>query len=560
MYCEHFGFKEKPFNITPNPRFIFLGKNHRDAFAHLLYGINRHAGFIELTGEVGTGKTTLLRTLLAQLENEEHHTALIFNPCLSAQELLRNINREFGLPAEGLSTAELLDQLNAFLLRRNREGKTVVLVIDEAQNFEPSVLEHIRLISNLETETDKLIQIVLAGQPELTRLLEQPELRQLGQRITVRYQLGPLDFEDMRAYISHRLEKAGGWNAVIFSPAALKAVYRESKGIPRLINIICDRILLICYTEEARKVDGRIVAEAIRETRPTWVKGRSRIAFAMAFAGLTALGLGIAAFNYFAPPRQQRVTSAIPSPHPTVSAPAVSQASIFPAAPPPVPTAHDLQLFSKAVISELGALSEEKTLVQGMNAIFGIWKVAAINGAAGKSEDPVVQLAEQRGMQATHFRISPKDLSAINTPLLLEINLPGANGKRYLALTEACNGYLRTTPELLGRKIIGTEELRALWTGKGYIIFKNYRNVPSEASLGTGGAHVTSLQELLAEAGAYRRSPSGIFDQETVNAISGFQRMMNITPDGRAGGQTLLLLYRATGRYSPPELIQRRRS
>jgi len=210
MYCHYFGFREKPFNITPNPRFLYLSKNHKEAFAHLLYGINSHAGFIELTGEVGTGKTTVLRTILEQLDDDSHRTAIILNPCLSALELLRNINREFGIAHEGLENGALLEELNRFLLQENRAGRTIVLVIDEAQNLAPAVLEQIRLISNLETESDKLIQILLAGQPELNTLLARAELRQLAQRITVRYHLLPMDFEDSSSYIRHRLQVAGG--------------------------------------------------------------------------------------------------------------------------------------------------------------------------------------------------------------------------------------------------------------------------------------------------------------------------------------------------------------
>ena len=267
MYCEFYGFREKPFNITPNPRFMFLSKNHREAFAHLLYGIDNHGGFIELTGEVGTGKTTVLRTLLEQLDERGHRTALIFNPCLSALELMRSINREFAIPWEGLSSAELLDTLNGFLLSENSAGRTVVLVIDEAQNLEPQVLEQVRLISNLETKTDKLIQIVLAGQPELAALLNRTELRQIAQRITVSYHLTPLDFEDTRAYIEHRLEIAGDWRAAVFSPGALKRVYRYTGGVPRLINIVCDRALLMGYTRDSREISARLVRAAIGEIR-----------------------------------------------------------------------------------------------------------------------------------------------------------------------------------------------------------------------------------------------------------------------------------------------------
>jgi general secretion pathway protein A len=275
MYCDFYGFKEKPFTVTPNPRFVFLSKNHKEAFAHLIYGIDNHAGFIALTGEVGTGKTTVLRTLLSQLDSSTFRSALILNPCLSAPELLRSINREFGITSEGLNSAELLDTFNRFLLAENHAGRTVVLVIDEAQNLEPMVLEQIRLISNLETETDKLIQIVLAGQPELTQILQKPELRQFGQRITVSYHLSSMDFKDTRDYIEHRLEVAGGWRSATFTHSAMKKIYRYSEGIPRLINIICDRTLLIGFIDENREISGRMAARAIAEVWEN--RGRSRV-------------------------------------------------------------------------------------------------------------------------------------------------------------------------------------------------------------------------------------------------------------------------------------------
>jgi len=265
MYCSYFGFREKPFSITPNPRFIYLSRHHKEAFAHLLYGIKNHAGFIELTGEVGTGKTTVLRTMLGQLEEDVCRCALILNPCLSALELLRNINREFAIPHEGLENGPLLDELNKFLLTENRAGRTVVLVIDEAQNLAPQVLEQIRLISNLETESDKLIQIVLAGQPELIDILAKPELRQLAQRITVRYHLQSMDFEDSSSYVRHRVQVAGGGNWINFTGEALKKIYRFSQGSPRLINIACDRMLLVAYTEDNAVISGKIAAAAIHE-------------------------------------------------------------------------------------------------------------------------------------------------------------------------------------------------------------------------------------------------------------------------------------------------------
>jgi general secretion pathway protein A len=265
MYCTFYGFRESPFTITPNPRFLFMSDQHREAFAHLLYAVESRAGFVELTGEVGTGKTTLLRTFLNRLDSEGHRTALIFNPCLSSLELLQSINREFGLAWEVGSRMELLQVLNTFLLEQKGAGRSVVLVMDEAQNLSPEVLEQIRLISNLETETDKLIQIVLSGQPELLSVLAREDLRQLNQRITVRYHLLPMDFESMRRYIDHRMELAGRYRAAEFSDAALKRIFRYSGGVPRMINIACDRALLIGFTEEERVISGEMAAQAISE-------------------------------------------------------------------------------------------------------------------------------------------------------------------------------------------------------------------------------------------------------------------------------------------------------
>ena len=284
MYCAFYGFRESPFTITPNPRFLFMSDQHREAFAHLLYAVDSRAGFVELTGEVGTGKTTLLRTFLNRLDADGHRTALIFNPCLSSLELLQSINREFGLTYETGSRMELLQELNGFLLEQKSTGRSVVLVMDEAQNLSPEVLEQIRLISNLETETDKLIQIVLSGQPELLSVLAREELRQLNQRITVRYHLLPMDFDSMRRYIDHRMELAGCFRAAEFSNAALKRIFRYSGGVPRVVNIVCDRALLIGFTEEDRVISGSMAAQAVSE-----VAGRSRYKLGEIFGRLIRL-------------------------------------------------------------------------------------------------------------------------------------------------------------------------------------------------------------------------------------------------------------------------------
>lgn len=269
MYCDFFGFSEKPFTITPNPHFVFLSTVHREAFARLLYGVDNHAGFIALTGEVGTGKTTMLRTLLTQLDPEKYKSALIFNPCMSAEQLLAAICREFGVESGEKNRYSYLDALNGFLIEQNSVGRTVILVIDEAQNLEPDVLEQVRMISNLETERDKLIQIILAGQPELNDILSKHELRQLNQRITVRCRLTPMKLNDTVSYINHRLKISGSRIPDIFSASALKRIYRFSQGIPRLINVACEQALVMAWTQETRIVSSAIVAEVIKELRPT---------------------------------------------------------------------------------------------------------------------------------------------------------------------------------------------------------------------------------------------------------------------------------------------------
>lgn len=268
MYRDFFGFSEKPFTITPNPQFIYLSEHHREAFAHLLYGIDSHAGFIAMTGEVGTGKTTVLRTLLTQLDAGKYHSALIFNPCLSAEQLLASICRELGVAVDQDTSFGYLDVLNRFLLEQHAAGKTVVLVVDEAQNLTPDVLEQVRMISNLETERDKLIQIILAGQPELNDVLNRHDLRQLNQRIAVRCSLTPMNKQDTADYIRHRLKVSGCRIPGLFTHGAVKRIFRFSRGVPRLINIVCEQALVMAWTQESSAVTAAIASRVIMELQP----------------------------------------------------------------------------------------------------------------------------------------------------------------------------------------------------------------------------------------------------------------------------------------------------
>ncbi len=266
MYEAFYGLNEKPFNLTPDPRFLYLSPKHKEAFAHLLYGIQSRCGFVMVSGEIGTGKTTICRSLLRELDSNTD-VAYIFNPRLSPEDLLRTINEDFGIDSVAESIRGLIDELNDYLLRRAGEGKNCVLIIDEAQNLDTETLEQVRLLSNLETETEKLLQIVLIGQPELPEKLKLPELRQLDQRITARYHLTTLNQPETLNYIAFRLRIAGGRKRVRFTRGAVRLIYKISGGTPRVINAICDRALLIGYTKETREITPPLVKQAAREVR-----------------------------------------------------------------------------------------------------------------------------------------------------------------------------------------------------------------------------------------------------------------------------------------------------
>ena len=264
MYLEYYGLTEPPFDITPNPRFLFYSAKHREAFNHLLYGIRERKGFVQLTGEVGAGKTTLCRAMLEQLDGH-FSTALILNPVLSANELMQAIAMEFGLKADGLDRLNTVNMINHFLLQQVEQHKDTVLIIDEAQDLTDDLLEQVRLLSNLETDNRKLLQIVLMGQPELRDRLNNHKLRQLRQRITVRYHLLPLSRYEVSHYIQHRLEVSGAKGAPYFTQPALWRVHGYSKGIPRLVNALCDKALLAGFVQQTERITWSMVGRAVRE-------------------------------------------------------------------------------------------------------------------------------------------------------------------------------------------------------------------------------------------------------------------------------------------------------
>ena len=544
MYLDFHGFREKPFNLTPDPRFVFLSKTHKEAFAHLLYGIHDRVGFIGLTGEVGSGKTTVLRALLSQLDPEHHRTALIFNPCLSAPELLQNINREFGITASS-NTLGPLEALNQFLLQQNTENRTVVLIIDEAQDLEAPVLEQIRLISNLETDREKLIQIVLSGQPELAQILERNEMRQLSQRIVVRYHLQPMDFQDTVDYVSHRLQVAGARNGLIFSGGALKQIYRYSHGLPRLINAACDRALITAYSRDAARISSRIAAAGIKDMRRDTAAPslKKRLILIPTFVMLAAL---IAASVYFI--RPDFINSYI--------APPIKE--------PEEQTKKDLVItgaeLSRAMAAELGSVPEPESARRACNTLAGFWNVPPVPESPNLNPfNGMASAALGRDLRLYRFSGNLGALLRIDYPAALELSLPGIPGKRFVSLVGMEDEQLLIDPLIAGRRSLTFSEIEKFWSGQALFLWKDSLNLLKSASPGSKGDQIKQLQGLLKEAGAYNKPLTGVYNADTLSAVKEFQASTGIEQDGIVGGQTLMLLYRSIDRFQVPRLTAGRK-
>ena len=543
MYLDFHGFREKPFSLTPDPRFVFLSNHHREAFAHILYGINNRAGFIVLTGEVGSGKTTVLRALLTQLDADRYRTALIFNPRLSPAELLRSINREFGIPADSADSSVLVDTLNQFLLEQNADGRIIVLAIDEAQDLETSVLEQIRLISNLETDKEKLIQIVLSGQPEFLRILKKNEMRQLNQRITVRYHLEPMDFQSTVSYINHRLDVAGGRGGVIFSKWALKRIYAYSRGLPRLINAACDRALLAGYTKDTSKISSRIAKMGIkdlREDRAPYPR-RRRFILVPACVVLAALVFIGAYFVW------REFIRRIEEPPPI-------EARVEPPPKIPSPAIMDQDL-SRVMAVDLGKVSELESARKAFNSLAGFWNVLPVPEGGRLNEFPGMERAAQdRGLRLYRFTGNLGALLRIDYPAVLELTMPDTPGKRFISLVGRENDHLLTEPPVTGRRSLSFNEVEKHWSGRGFLFWKDPLNLLTNLTPETTGAAVKRLQTLLRETGFYSGPLTGIYDGDTVAAVKKFQSSTGIEEDGIAGGQTLMVLYRSIDRFEVPRL------
>ena len=525
MYAHYFQLREMPFTISPDPAYLYMSTRHQEALGHLLYGTGQYGGFVQLTGEVGTGKTTIIRTLLEQ-KLPEVTVAMIHNPRQGEQEFVQTVCDELGItyPKRGLTLKVLVDALNQHLLENHAAGRRTVLIIDEAQNLQPAVLEQVRLLTNLETHKEKLLRIMLVGQPELSELLSRPDLRQLAQRVTARYHLMPLAESETGEYIRHRLRVAGG-SPDLFEAAAIREVHRQSGGVPRLINILCDRAMLGAYGSGSRFISAEMVATAARESipadsarprSPTFADllGRLEIFFAPLAIVLAGTLVYQVVMDHLYPPEAHAPAAAAVAIKPIVSVPVTA---------------------TNPTVPQLLHVTQPLPVV--MARLVALWDA----GFRMAPTDNVCAALKRRSLEC--FKDSGKwtDLGAFNRPAIL--TLQTGDGALHHVLLRGLDTTQATLDTAMGPQHYSLEELDRLWTGEFLLLWR--REVP-EASIGpdTRGAPVLWLRRRLAQlAGQPVPSPLyGFYDASLRQQVMQFQRQHGLEKTGVVGTRTMIAL------------------
>ena len=566
MYERFFGLADAPFRLTPDPRYLFLSPKHAEALAHLKLGLRESSGFVCITGDVGTGKTTLLRAFLAGL-GPETATAYIFNPPLSALELLKTINGELGLFAKTRSRKKLVDALNVHLLAQREAGRRSLVVIDEAQALSIDVLEQLRLLSNLETTTEKLLRIVLVGQPQLRALLLHPELVQLNQRITLRWHMGPLSRRETVAYVLHRLRVAAGGDPPprIFTRPALRLVHRISRGVPRVVNMVAHRAMVVAFAAERRVVNAACVRQAYREIGALPLAAAAsprRTAWAAAAVGacVGVIALGVVALAWRPELRlggasESPAPSAVATPAEETPAPAVAEATPPPPAAepsPPAPAADPAPPVTPAdeVERRLASHDAPTSMRAAIGAILAAWHARPL--AADEPVD-LAQVAARRGLEDLPLVGNGSMLRLLDLPAILELRIPGADQPRAVALTGMSDG--RSVLVIDGSPTpVDAAFLDRHWFGAAHVLWRDFEALGPTFGPGGHGPPVARLQALLRRAGAYDGKETGHLDAATEAAVRAFQRARFLGVDGRVGRLTRIVLYTAVGGYPRPAL------
>jgi len=531
MYTSFFGLNEKPFSITPDPRYLFMSERHGEALAHLVYGVTESGGFIQLTGEVGTGKTTLVRTLLLNRMPSNADVAVILNPQQSAREFVETICGELNVPVpdDRSSIKSFIDALNHHLLAVHADGRRTILVVDEAQNLAPDVLEQVRLLTNLETSKQKLLQIILIGQPELRELLARTDLRQLAQRITARYHLEPLSRDETAQYIEHRLTVAGAL-VELFDSGAKREVYRLTQGVPRLVNVICDRALLGAYSHETRAVNRRLVRQAAAEvsgnpdtpTRWRW-----------AIPAISAIAAVVIAAGLWTMRQETRDDGGNAVAAPIVLESLGAEAAIVDVLPPPVEAEPESSLDE-----QLRLASDLTGSEPALTTLFELWRLEYSSGLATGCDQ-----AAASGMSCFFQRGSWSGLRQLDRPAIL--TLTDSNGNTHSVVLTAIKDDLA---ELLIGGVSVThpvDSISDLWFGQYLLLWRPPNGTPVSLRPGLQDQNVIWLRHSLASIDeSYRSDPldSDVFDSDLEQAVRGFQRDHRLGVDGLAGKQTQIII------------------
>ena len=545
MYNQFFKLTHSPFSIAPDPRFLFMSERHREALAHLLYGVSGGGGFVLLTGEIGAGKTTVCRCFLEQIP-QDCNVGYIFNPKLSVDELLKSICEEFHIaaPDHGVPTSikTSVDALNTFLLQAHAEGRHNVLIIDEAQGLSPAVLEQLRLLTNLETNERKLLQIILIGQPELRTLLEQPELRQLAQRVIARYHLDSLSASETANYVTHRLAVAGISGATPLPGKLMKSIHQLTQGVPRRINLLCDRALLGAYAEGETCVNRQILHKAAREVfgdlpqAPKWLASGWRLPLLAAIGGGALVAVGLAVTTGFAGPQATVPVAAPKAMAPNAaakSAAATTSASVKKIVPTPLPVFQPSDIVASAGTDTDHAYRE----------LAGFWGQTLGGG------DPCT-LLQQANLRCYQSNRGFAEIRQLNRPAILFLR--DASGHAYAALLTALNDTEATLR-------IGTTSYRATVLGLMPYFHGDFATLwhapPDYRERIHGGDQGLDIDWLAAQLaklnGTKAPDAASRYDAAMMQQVRAFQLAQGLAGDGVAGPKTIMQLVRAGGSAEP---------
>ncbi len=555
MYESFFGLKERPFQLIPNPEYFFYSSSHKEALAYLNYAVYQGDGFIEISGEVGTGKTVLCRTFIEKM-GDSAEIAYIFNPKLDPQQLLQAINDDFGILPNSNTIKDLVDDLNEFLIRKKSENKKVILIIDEAQNLSKSVLEQLRLLSNLETITEKLLQIILVGQPELREKLNSYELRQLGQRITLSWTLYPLNLSETKQYIKHRLKIASFKSSINIPRSVLRQIYNYTKGSPRLINIACDRILLTAYSLNSHKINTGIAKISIKDLKSKGEKNEYSILniknisiIVLIIALVFVLNLLIDPFNQtVSKDTKTIITKQIPVKNVVIPVKKITK---------------NIQLDNLIVHIKLS--KKENSNLPAIASGLSLW------GVEYKEIDLMnADLSNEVFLKNVDIKSPLRNLIINNEEglnLIMKLNLPSifefkendekSDGSYYMTLYKIEKNILFFVAGNEKKTLrISIDDLEKNWTGSALVLWKNYFKIENYLSRKSNSDQIITLKMLLVEVGFENLIINRNFDNEVENAIRLLQKRNGIVIDGIVGPRTKIVLYNEINRLKTPKLLE----